>query len=701
MSARIGRFLPSSFFGLSDDYVARILSNTHQFWKLIASRSGNPHHARIIIARERPDFQRHIQFLNTKRARLSRNDVGVWGGLTEQIRYFENMQNTDLFQPYVYLILFNDSEPETTFQSFAAATGMKLLSSENVRLPSMLDSNHAWEKERAILCQKGVWRIYAITDFTGTHDIYYPVLNLMQNASFQFELSFDIVSEPPARALQKLSILYNQAMGDLLSSKGALSQERLNTRFEYIRALRQQIEEGAETLHYVHGAIAIYAKTLEELEEKHKELAGFLNGRYIFSSVPGMQRKLMQYFTVLEQPVKPDDSGRNLVTSALVFSNMVGNGAPAGGGEQGLWYGNSLLNNHPILHNWWGEKGNEAGHSLVLGATGSGKTVFLQAMAWRHIQVGIPVVVLEPRGHFRRLHQILGEKHSSYNEMSFEAGYSINLFDVIFQNTNEQASHVIAALSLLLARDFNEIERAVLLNEIIRQYKTNEIPTLETLYYGLASRHWVEHQDSFMRDAASRIASLIKTLVLDTELMHIFGGVTSQFDIKINQSLTVYDFERVPSAFKGLLYYIILAGITHKCMERRTPRLIIVDEYYLMSQIPSLSESMALMFKTFRTYGAAVWVAEQDLSTLLGKKTDTQHNHYLASNAANTIAFHHTLKDDASALIQQFFGSDSEHLLPFLVGEKVPGRGLIRLAGKIYPFIFVLTPLEEKNLVGS
>ena len=129
--------------------------------------------------------------------------------------------------------------------------------------------------------------------------------------------------------------------------------------------------------------------------------------------------------------------------------------------------------------------------------------------------------------------------------------------------------------------------------------------------------------------------------------------------------------------------------------------MIIVDEYYLMSQIPQLAESLALFFKTFRTYGVAVWVAEQDWYTLTGfEGQKNKHGEYLISNAANVIALYHNTLKDAQAL-GAIIPELSDQLLGYITGSRRPGTGIIKLKETILPFRLELTEQEKRLFVGS
>lgn len=703
--AYVYKFIPKSFFGVPDEGVMSFARQTLDMWKSVADV--NDHHARIIIHNSRYSLDSYVQSLNIAKAHSGDTNWKIQG-LVSLINVLKQKAQEYLFQPYVYLVLFDKKVEDANEAAllFQSQTGMLMIGNPQTgaTLPRIIP-NVAMNRENHIFVPPNkYWKFQYITDFVGEHDLYHPMYGLVMNR-FETVISFDIRSYSTARLGNMLDLKNNQLRAAMNGNGNVLSREKLERRFQTLQMIRGAINSRSESLHEITGAIGFAADTMEQMKDHQNAVSSTVNGYYTLAAPPGVQKDILEMFTT-KQPWGinyPGNIKRNVTTGAIAMGNMVGNGFPEPGGSEGIWYGNSLLNGHPILYDGFGAGKNEANHSIIVGMTGSGKTVFLQTMAYRHLLNDVQVIVLEPKGHFRRIHSAVDD--SAYNDMDFAKQYSLNIFDWVYEDLNDQVGHVINALSLLLRKAFNEAELAVLRSEITNLYKKHDVILLSNVVYGLKSKKWQDHENEIFRNAASNLADIITISILDTDLNSVFNRQTRRLNLNLdNVSLAVYDFEKVSSEYKGLLYYLILANIHNYCIQhkRQRNRIIIVDEYYLMSQIPALAESLSLFFKTFRTYGVAVWVAEQDWFTLTGVGSEgNKHGQYLISNASNIVVLHHSSQKNARDL-QVFFPELSDELLSYVTGQPViPGRGIVKLKDRIMPFQLELTPSEQKLFVGS
>lgn len=701
--AFVYQFEPHSFFGIRDEDVYGLIESTHNLWKSIADM--NDHYARIIIHNSRYRMDDYLQTLILKKAR-SGNKKWMSTGLTSQIDLLQKKTQMNLFQPYVYLVLFEkDLEKSNEFANmFRINTGMTLVGSPatGAILPEIISKRKAIATSSFIHSNNEYWKFFYITDFLGSHDIQSPILSLFREP-MEIIASFDIKTFANARIAQILDIKHNQTMANIYGNTNPLTHQQLERQLQTINQARQLVQTKMEAIHEITGVIGFQSKTLKEMKDKKSRIFAMTSGRYTLAEIPGTQHMALDFFSTKIDPRTPGDIRRSVTTGAISHANLVGNGFPSPGGKRGLWFGNSLLNQHPILYDGFGPTKNEPNHTLIFGATGSGKTVLLQTLAWRHLQQNIQVIVLEPRGHFKKIHRLVGQD-SQYNDMGFQSGYSINIFDKVYDDNTNQVTHVMNALTLLLKKRFDDKEDAVLRSEITLLYRNYDLITLETLVYGLTSKRWKENDNEMLRQVSSNLADLIRIQILDSDLEGIFNRQTKNINLSLDDVLLmIYDFEKVSKEFQGLLYYLILSYIHNYCIVNKNTmnRIIIVDEYYLMSQIPQLSESLALFFKTFRTYGVAVWVAEQDFFTMTGNSEENfdKNGRYLVSNAANVIALYHNNYKDALRL-QEFF-PEMKDIIGYITGQKKQGVGIMKLKEKIYPFQLELTLEEENNLLGS
>lgn len=705
MSVHVYKFLPDQYFGKREESLQSLAATTASFWR--SAGDLQEVYLRIIIHNSHYSLEQYVQRLSLLRAKSGSN---VWQmrGLTSLVNSLQRFGKESLYQPYVYLMVFLNERDlsDQIAHSFARQTGMLMLGGpdDGVVAPSVVGRTAFERLNEIFLPPDEYWRFLYITNFEGDHSLFSPVFSMISGAGFEMMMAFDVRSYSNSSLLQRLDFITNQSLADVYRSQNnPLQYQKVKRRSDLLTEARSLLLARQESLHEITGAIAFQGGTLAQLNERQNHIFSSSSGYYQVVHLPGTQGLAASLFSNRhpKEIQYPGVFKRNVFSSNLAGANIVGNGFPRPGGNRGIWYGNSYLNGHPIVYDGFGEQGNDANHTVILGSTGSGKTVWLQTMAYRHLLEDMQVIVLEPRGHFRRLCKVVGD--SVYNDMGFEKGYSINIFDRIYDDLENQASLIINALSMLLKRDFDSVETSILQNSIAYLYRNYDFLFLENLANDLRHPRWAENGIDF-QSAATRIANLIEVAVLDTSLASIFNRPTSGINLNLNEKrLLVFDFERVSPAYQGLLYYLILANINRFCVKQknRRNRIIIVDEYYLMSQIPQLAESLALFFKTFRTYGVAVWVAEQDWYTLTGFEGQrNKHGEYLISNAANLIALYHNSLRDAQAL-SSIIPELNDQLLSYITGTKRSGTGLAKLKEYIVPFHLELSDVEKNMFLGS
>ena len=142
--AYIYQYEPHSFFGLRDDEIMGLIQSTHNLWKSTADL--NDHYARLIIHNSRYKLDEYVQTLILRKAR-SGDKKWMARGLNSQIETLQKKSQQNLFQPYVYLVLFEkDTERSNEFANmFAINTGMTMVGapSTGTTLPQIISKKKA------------------------------------------------------------------------------------------------------------------------------------------------------------------------------------------------------------------------------------------------------------------------------------------------------------------------------------------------------------------------------------------------------------------------------------------------------------------------------------------------------------------------------------------------------------------------------
>jgi hypothetical protein len=203
-----------------------------------------------------------------------------------------------------------------------------------------------------------------------------------------------------------------------------------------------------------------------------------------------------------------------------------------------------------------------------------------------------------------------------------------------------------------------------------------------------------------------------KALAGDLELNYVRGGLGAVFnrptnlDVALEADVVAYDFKEVPRESRALIYTLVLGRIQRivRVTGRVRRRVVAVDEFGWLAQEPLLAETVAGWFKTFRTFGCGVWVAEQDLVRLTGgMTTGDPSGHSIIGNSAFQAFFHH--EPSAAALVAETFPNVAPYqdLLETIQPPQETGvaEAVLRIPDGAYHIYMLLSDMERGALIGS
>lgn len=342
---------------------------------------------------------------------------------------------------------------------------------------------------------------------------------------------------------------------------------------------------------------------------------------------------------------------------------------------------------------------------MLLGQSGSGKTVANQALLSRLARQGVQVVLMEPQGHSRRLFEMIGPEGASYNPLTM-AEMWINPLDPIYDNLNDQKSYQVSIYRMMLQqvepdRRLSAQESGLLDAALAELYRSlddplhtpaNRVPRLEQLCRELR------------RQGARRLAEELRLNYVEGSLGQVFNQVTAT-DVSLDADVVCYDFKDIPVSARSLIYTLVLGRIQRvvRATGRVRRRVISIDEYGWLAQEPMLNETVAMWMKTFRTFGCGVWVAEQDLIRLTGGGTGDLSGHSIVGNSVFQLFFHHAAA--AAAVVSETFPNVAPYQDMIETFPRPQESGLaeaiLRLPDGAYHTYMLLSDVERRWLIGS
>jgi type IV secretory pathway VirB4 component len=330
----------------------------------------------------------------------------------------------------------------------------------------------------------------------------------------------------------------------------------------------------------------------------------------------------------------------------------------------------------------------------------------MNALCYREALRGTQVIMMEPMGHSKRLVDLIGPDGASYNPLSLRQ-MQLNPLDPISDDINEQKAFQISLYRLMLKqidpnRNLTMQEAGLLDAALSKVYDgiedplgtpADRLPVLEQLTY-------------YLKQLGA------KTLGQELELNYVSGSLGSVYnqptnlDVGLEADCVTYDFRDIPKSAWPLIYTLVLGRIQRviRVRGRDRRRVIAIDEFGWLSQEPMLAETVAMWFKTFRTFGCGIWLAEQELTRLIGggRAGGDLSGHAFIGNSTFQLFFHHE-----SAAAEQVVNT-YPNVQPYKGVIETFGRpqetgvaeAILRIPDGAYHTYMLLAPAEQR-LIGS
>ncbi|GAB3901414.1 hypothetical protein GCM10029964_090170 [Kibdelosporangium lantanae] len=360
----------------------------------------------------------------------------------------------------------------------------------------------------------------------------------------------------------------------------------------------------------------------------------------------------------------------------------------------GVLYGYNL-GSQGLVH--WDRFG-EAMHNhnaVILGRSGAGKSYLVKLELVRNLYRGIEVAVIDPEDEYGRLAAAVG---GTYLHLG-APGVRLNPFDLPIHvrpdGRRSAPKDALVRRSLLLhtvvavltGGELTPGQRAALDRGIARTYQsvgitadsrtwTRPAPVLGDLRNTLATL-----DDPAARELAARLHPFV-----DGAFKQLFDGPTTT---QPEGHLTVFSLRDLPDELKSIGTLLTLDTVWRRVSNPaiRRPRLVVVDEAWLLMGYPAAAEFLLRTAKSGRKHWGGLTIATQDSGDMLSSDIGKA----IVANAATSIL----LRQAASAIddITQMFdlsAGERQFLLSANRGEALLCAGTQRVA-----FQSIASPAEH------
>lgn len=382
--------------------------------------------------------------------------------------------------------------------------------------------------------------------------------------------------------------------------------------------------------------LTAYADTEDELAQLLAELRGLLAAQ-LAALTPATFRQHEGWVSTLPLALDRLGPARTLDTEALAACLPIASPdlAPGPGGDTGavggvLWGLNTATGN-PVFWDRWRQQNH---NSIVLGASGSGKSFFAKTDIARELYRGTHVTVIDPDGEYTALAGAVGGTVLALGT----PGVRINPLDLPDpagagpDTLARRALDLHALVGVLAASADAERGRAALDRAALAAYQhagiTPDPRTWSAQAPDLAAVVALLKDDA--DPAGPALASRLEPFTTGSHA-GLFGAPTSH---RLDTHLTVYSLTDLPDALKTAAMLLVLSEVWRQASAgdgRR--RMVLVDEAWLLMKDRVAAQFLFRLAKSARKHTLALAMVTQDSADLLG----TELGVAVAANAATQV----------------------------------------------------------------
>ncbi|MFI0425167.1 VirB4 family type IV secretion system protein [Spongiactinospora sp. 9N601] len=491
---------------------------------------------------------------------------------------------------------------------------------------------------------------------------------------------------------------------DRLRKRLARLESTLRTDHEHGRLLDPSAEAAAEDAHDLASRVArgqaklfrtaiyltVHATDPAELAETCAEVRA-LAASLLLDARPVTFRHLQGWISTL--PFGYDNLGmrRSFDTSALAAAfPFTSPDLTTDLGPTAVLYGANLSSASLVT---WDRFAQDNHNSVILARSGSGKSYLAKLEALRSLYTGVEVAVIDPEDEYGRLCEAVGGAHIRLGA----ADVRLNPFDLPSPSAQEEdpltrrALFLHTLVAVLLGERLDNVRKAALDRAILAAYRQAGITADENTW----SRRpplLRDLADALAEDPDARnLAAGLRPYVTGTHRRLFDGHTTTRPD----SHLIVFSLRDLPEELKAVGTLLTLDAVWRRVSnpDARRPRLVVVDEAWLLMKDPEGAKFLLRMAKAARKHWAGLSVVTQDAADLLG----TDQGQAVVTNSTTQILLRQA-PQAIDRITDAFQLSDGERRL-LLSAER--GTGLLAAGRQRVAFQVIGSPWEHATVTSD
>ena len=469
-------------------------------------------------------------------------------------------------------------------------------------------------------------------------------------------------------------------------AKGLVRDPMLDTAYQDLESLRDNLQQAQEKLFDVGLYIALYGDSKEEIDKTEGDIRGILDSKLVYTK-PALFQQEQGFRSCV--PLGTDELLVNSKLNSSPLSSIFPFVSFDLTSDRGILYGINRHNSSLILFDRFSL---ENYNSVVFAKSGSGKSYATKLEVLRSLMFGTNVIVIDPEREYEQLAESTGGR--SFH-ISLSSEHHINPFDLPPVKEDEDPkdilrSNIISLVGLfrIMLSGLSPEEDAIVDRAISETYALKDI-TGDSDFTGAEPPLISDFEQVLSGMEGSE--SLVERLSKYTRGSWA-GFLNQPTNIDLSQQFEVFSVRDMEDELKPVAMYIITHYIWNAVRHELRKRLLIIDEAWWMMKSDDTASFLYSVAKRGRKYYLGVCTITQDVEDFL----KSPYGRPILTNSSLQLL----LKQSPTMIdtVQQTFNLTDEE--KYLLLEAGVGEGLF-FAGLKHVAIKVIASYTEDQIITS
>lgn len=477
-----------------------------------------------------------------------------------------------------------------------------------------------------------------------------------------------------------------QSQIHLREEKGLVRDPMLDTAYQDLEKLRDDLQQAQEKIFDVGLYISIYGNDESELDKIESEVKSILEAKLVYIK-PALFQQEQGYKSIL--PIATDEIAVHSKLNSSPLSSLFPFISFDLTSDKGILYGINRHNSSLILFDRFSL---ENYNSVTFAKAGSGKSYTTKLEILRTLMFDTEVIVIDPEKEYEYMAEASGGR---YFNISLTSEHHINPFDLPPPREDESAADILRSNTVNLVGLFRIMlggltpeEDAIIDRAITETYALKDI-TPESNFANI--------EPPLMSDFELVLAGMEGGESLVQRLTKYTKGTWSGFinrptNVDINKKFVVFSLRDMEDELKPVAMYIVTHFIWNAVRKELKKRLLVIDEAWWMMKSEDTASFLLGLAKRGRKYFLGLATITQDVEDFL----KSPYGLPIITNSSIQIL----LKQSPSSIdeVQKTFNLTEEE--KYLLLESDVGEGIF-FAGLKHVAIKIIASYTEDQIITS